>query len=180
MRADAPTLRAVVGKTVVVHTVTYFAAGLLALALLDYGRRFEDTELRHLMRPVSDPLVMAGPLFQPIRGALYGLVFYLLRDVVFRPPRGWLVMWAVLLIVGLVNTFGPAPSSIEGAIYTVLPLSLQVSLLPEGVVQTLALSAILFHWVAHPERRWLSWVLGAAFVVTMVLPTLGLLMGPPR
>jgi hypothetical protein len=32
------------------------------------------------MRPMTDPLVIAGPLFQPLRGLVFALVFYPLRD----------------------------------------------------------------------------------------------------
>src|SRR5687768_4469149 len=55
-------------RTIVVHTVTYFAMGLLALSLFDYPELYARPDLAALMRPVSDPLVMAGPLFQPLRG----------------------------------------------------------------------------------------------------------------
>ena len=35
------------------------------------------------MRRKDDPVLMAGPLFQPIRGVLFGVVFYLLRREYF-------------------------------------------------------------------------------------------------
>ena len=62
----------------------------------------------------------------------------------------------------VLNTFGPAPSSIEGMIYTTLPISLQLTGLPEVVFQALLLSAIVCYWVGHPEKRWLSWVMGSS------------------
>ena len=71
-------------KTTVVHTATYFLVGLIAFSLFDYSARFADPALRFLMRQTNDPLVQAGILFQPIRGILFGLVYYLLRDVSFR------------------------------------------------------------------------------------------------
>jgi hypothetical protein len=139
-------------KTAVVHTVTYFMVGVAALFLLDYPTLFRESVLRVWMRPISDPLVMAGPLFQPIRGVLFGAVFYMLRDPFFGHPRGWLTMWVVLVVFGILGTFGAPPGSIEGAIYTVLPLSLHVKLLPEVLVQSFLLSWLVFRWVNREKR----------------------------
>jgi hypothetical protein len=36
---------------------------------------------------------------------------------------------------------------------------------------------VLFHWVNHPEQRWLSWALGVCFAIVLALPLLGLLVG---
>ena len=180
MRQGPATLGGIVGRTVVTHTVTYFVMGLLALTLLDYARVFAETGLSALMRPTSDPLVMAGPLFQPIRGLLYGVVFYLLRDVFFGTRRGWLVMWVVLMVVGSINTSGPVTGSVEGLIYTTLPLWVHLRGVPEVLLQTFLLSVIVFHWVRHPEKRWIAWVMGGAMAVCLVLPALGLLVGRAR
>jgi len=72
------TLWGIVAKTTVIHTLTYFAIGLIAFALFNYSARFADPALSSFMRGADDPLVQAGVLFQPIRGALFGFVFYLL------------------------------------------------------------------------------------------------------
>ena len=162
-------------KSTLVHTVTYFLMGILALTLLDYSEKYADPDLRLLMRQTDDPWIMVGPLFQPIRGFLFGIAFYLLRGSLFGRRRGWLVMWAVLVIAGILSTFGPAPGSIEGLLYTVIPWSLQLMGLPEVLLQALLLSVILCYWVDHPERRWVTWVLVAAFVVVMAFPVLGLM-----
>lgn len=165
-------------KTMVTHTVTYFITGLLASTLLDYGTWFALSELNQLMRPFDDPWVMAGPILQPIRGLLFGGVFYLLREVIFDKNKGWVILWATLLGIGIVGTFGPTPGSLEGLIYTTLPLDLQLRGLPEVVLQSLLLSLVLVYWLHHPEKRWLTWTMGIAFVVGMLLPILGLLLGP--
>ena len=41
-------------KTVVVHTTTYFVAGVLAYTLGGYERAFSQPPLSYLMRPTSD------------------------------------------------------------------------------------------------------------------------------
>ena len=153
--------------------------GLIASTVFDYGRLYAETSLNLLMRQTSEPLVMAGPLFQPIRGALFGIVFFLLRDTLFGRKNGWLVMWITLVVIGILSPFGPSPGSIEGMIYTTLPLELHLTGLPEVLLQALILSALLFYWVNHPQKKWLNWVMGIVFVLMVLLPMLGLLVGQP-
>src|SRR5712692_1767947 len=66
-----PSLGEVVVKTIVTHTVTYFLIGLAAFWCFGYARKFAEPGVRSLMRQTDEPLVMAGPLFQPIRGLLF-------------------------------------------------------------------------------------------------------------
>jgi hypothetical protein len=175
-----PSPLSVVIKTVVTHTVTYFIMGLLAFAILDYARLFAESSLNVMMRQTNDPWVMMGPVFQPIRGLLFGIVFYLLRDAFFGKKNGWLVMWVVLVVLGILSTFGPSPGSIEGLIYTVFPLWVHLRGLPEVLLQSLFLSLILFYWVNHPENKWINWIMGIAFVLLIAFPILGLLAGRPN
>jgi hypothetical protein len=177
MHTRRPTFLGITLKTIVVHTVTYFAVGLLALTILDYTTWFADPSLSCFMRQTDDPLVAAGPLFQPIRGFLFGIVFYLLRDVLFRGRGGWFTMWAMLVLVGIFSTFGPTPGSVEGMIYTTLPIRGQLFGLIEVLLQSLLLSTITAFWVTHANLRWLNWVLGVLFIIVLLLPALGLLLG---
>lgn len=163
--------------TIVVHTVTYSVVGMLAFWLLDYAEFFANPDMAGIMRPTTHPLIMAGPLFQPLRGFVFALAIYPLREIVFARPRGWLVLWGLLVAVGIVSTFGPAPGSIEGLIYTVISIPHQLRGLPEVLVQSAALAFGVVYLVNHPEKRWLHRLMIAAFVVMMVLPLLGLLVG---
>lgn len=174
MEDSLPPARDIVVKTIVTHTVTYFVAGVAAFVLFDYPTLIAETTLGLSMRPLSDPMVMAGPLLQPVRGLLFGLVFYILREPFFGRKKGWLAMWMVLVSVGVLGTFGAPPASLEGVIYTVLPFSLHLKLLPELLVQSLLLSWLLFQWVNHREKKWLNWAMGAAFVLVLLFPALAL------
>jgi len=174
-----PSTRDIILKSMVAHTVTYFVMGVLAFFVLGYDRLYAETDLKYLMRQTNERIVMAGPLFQPLRGVIFGVVFVLLRRSLFEQRRGWLRMWAVLVGLGILNTFGPAPSSIEGMIYTILPIRLQLIGLPEVALQALLLSVVVSYWVAHPDKTWLRWVMGSAFCLVVALVTLGLLAGPP-
>lgn len=170
----------VVAKTTVVHTVTYFAMGLLAMGVFRYSRRLADPAVATTMRGTDDPLVRAGVLFQPIRGVLFGLVFYLLRDVVFAQSAGWLVLWAVLVVIGIVSTFGPARGSIEGLIYLKQPFTKLWVGMFEVLTQSFLLAAVTFAWVTHPGSAWLDRVLVVLFAISLALPALGLLAGKKK
>ncbi len=179
LHAKRPTLSSLAVKAVVVHTVTYFAAGVLAYTLGGYERAFSQPPLSYFMRPTSDRWVMAGPLFQPLRGVIFALAFYPLRSVLFAERRGWLTLWWLLFALGVLSTFGPAPGSVEGLIYTIIPPLAQMLGLWEVLLQSFLFSVVLFHWVNHPETRWLDWTLGIAFSIAMILPLLGLLLAQP-
>ncbi len=166
-------------KTVIVHTITYFVAGVLAYTLGDYETTFSQPPLSYLMRPTSDPWVMAGPLFQPVRGVIFALAFYPLRKVLFAERGGWLTLWWLLLALGVLSTFGPAPGSVEGLIYTIIPPLAQMLGLWEVLLQSFLLSVVLFYWVNHPGKQWLSWTLGIVFSILMILTLLGLLSARP-
>lgn len=126
------------------------------------------------MRPITDAWVMAGPMLQPIRGLIFALVFYPLRDCLFGRRNGWLLMTWILVALGILATFGPASGSLEGMIYTPVPSLSQLRGWLEVAPQALLLSALLCYWVNHPGRK-LNWLLGSVFFVVMALPLLGLL-----
>lgn len=176
MQENQITLSSLTVKTIVVHTVTYFVVGLLAFTVFDYAASFAEPELRTYMRQTNDPIVALGPALQPIRGLLFALAFYPLRDILFGRKHGWLVTWWLLVSLGIFSTFGPAPGSVEGLIYTTLPIRDQLSGgLLEVLSQSLLLSAVLYYWVNHPEKRWLNWVMGVIFVLVILLPIMGFL-----
>jgi hypothetical protein len=169
-----PTFWGITFRTIVIHTVTYFFIGLLAFTLFNYSARFADPTLSSFMRQTNDPLVMAGVLFQPFRGLLFGIVFWLFRDSLFSRPYGWLKAWGMLVIVGIFSTFGPAPGSVEGIIYTKIPIEGQLGGLIEVLAQSLLLSVLTIYWVKHSHIRWLNWVLSVIFFIVLLLPLLGL------
>ena len=175
MKSQGPSLLETILKSVVTHTVTYFLLGVISFMLLDYSTVYAGPGVAGFLRPTTDRLVTAGPFFQPIRGILLGLVLFLLREPLFQRRRGWLVLWATLVVVGILSPYVAAPGSLEGLIYTTVPLSFHLTSLPEVVLQTLLFSAILFYWVNHSEKQWLTWVLGICFVLVLVFPGLSLL-----
>jgi hypothetical protein len=167
-------------KTAIVHTLTYFIFGALAATVLDYQAAFARPELACWMRQFGDPLILAGPLFQPIRGLVFALAIYPFREIIFGRKRGFLTLWWLLVSLGIINTFGPAPGSIEGVIYTVIPPRDQFAGYLEVVPQALLLSLMLVYWTNHPEKRWLNWVFSTAFVAVITLSLTALLIRVPQ
>ena len=163
-------------KTIVVHTLTYFAVGLAAFTVFNYSAMFARPELS-FMRPTSDPLVALGPALQPMRGILFALAFYPLREILFGRKNGWLIIWLLLVSLGIFSTFAAAQGSVEGLIYTKLPLADHFSGgMLEVLGQSFLLSAGLYYWVNHPEKRWLNWVLAILFVLAVLMSVLGFVM----
>jgi hypothetical protein len=162
-------------KAAIVHTVSYFVVGLLAFTFFDYSTKFADPIVANMFRQTDHPLVAAGPLFQVLRGFLFGVVFYFLREMIFPRKHGWLILWLVLIIVGILSPFGAAPSSIEGMVYTVLPSWFHIVGLPEILVQSGLLAFLTHYWVNHPEKKWLNWIFGITFILTILMSSLGIL-----
>jgi hypothetical protein len=94
----------------VCHTLTYFLMGALAAHFLNYADVMARPDSG--MRQMTEPWVMAGPLFQPLRGLVFALVFYPLRECLFGRKNGWLLMSWILIALGILSTFGPASGSI--------------------------------------------------------------------
>jgi hypothetical protein len=175
MKESQITLFGLTLKTIVAHTLTYFLVGLVSSIVFNYAADFARPELRTFMRQIGDPIIALGPAQQPIRGILFALAFYPLREILFKRKNGWLVMWWLLIALGILSTFGPASGSVEGAIYTTLPLREQFFSggMLEILTQSFLFSALLYYWVNHPEKRWLNWLMGILFSLVVLMSLMG-------
>ena len=177
MKQNQITLLSLTVRSIVSHTLTYFLVGLVASIVFDYSADFARPELRAYMRQIGDPIIALGPALQPIRGILFALAFYPLREILFKRQNGWLIMWWLLVALGILSTFGPASGSVEGAIYTTMPILDQF--LSGGMLEILSqsflFSTLLYYWVNHPEKRWLNWLLGILFALVLLMSLMGYL-----
>lgn len=171
-----PSFWSILYRTMMTHTVTYFATGVVASILLGYAARMVRPDVEPIIRKMTDPILMASPLFQPLRAALLAIVFYLLRDVLFNNRKGWLIMWCMLVVIGILTPFSASWGGIEGMIFFNLPLWDHIVGWPEVFSQTLFLSLILTYWVDHPQSKRLRVSLLAGFILTMALPIINLLL----
>ena len=164
-------------KTIVAHTLTYFLIGFLAFTIFNYEAQFAQAEVRTWMRQTDDPVVALGPALQPIRGIIFALAFYPLREVLFKRRNGWLITWWLLIALGILSTFGPTPGSVEGMIYLAPSASGFFSGgMLEILTQSFLFSALLYYWINHPEKRWLNWLLGILLVLVVLMSLIGYLV----
>jgi hypothetical protein len=99
--------------------------------------------------------------------------FYVLRDAFFAKSHGWLTIWLVLLITGIFSPFSAAPGSIEGVVYSTLPLWFHPMSLHELIIQSFLLALLTPYLVKHPKKRWLNISFGILFSIIVLLALLG-------
>lgn len=175
MDKPQPSFRSILYRTMISHTVTYFATGVVAAILLGYATRMIRPDVAPIIRKMTDPILIASTLFQPFRAALLAIVFFLLRDVLFGHRKGWRIMWCMLVVIGILTPFSASWGGIEGMIFFNLPLWDHIVGWPEVFSQTLLLSVILTYWVDHPKNQRLHVILLVGFILAMLLPMIYLL-----
>jgi hypothetical protein len=160
-------------KVILVHFLTYFFFGMVMSNLLNYERLFQQEIIRDFMLPLNSRTIL-GFLLQPVRGLLFAVALWPIRETILEKKHGWLTIWLIFLVFGILSTTSAAPSSIEGMLYTKIPLWYHLIGLPEITLQTLAFSYILVWWdkrqyhereiEAKRPRRFLSELLMAAVI----------------
>ena len=90
---------------------------------------------------------------QPVRGLLFAFALWPLRSIIFEGKFAWLILWNLFIVFGILSTPAAAPCSIEGIIYSRLPLWYHLIGLPEILLQTLALSIVATWWIKRPVEN---------------------------
>lgn len=142
-----------IGRVTLVHFATYFVFGIIFFNFLGYASFYSMPDVAVFMRPTTDPLVMAGSLFQLIRGPIIALALYPFREVFINSRRGWALLWGLMLALMIVAPAGASPGSIEGLVYTKIPLWFHIIALPEVIFQTLAFSWLTITWERHAKNK---------------------------
>jgi len=142
-----------VGRVTIVHVVSYFIAGAIFSTVFNYAAMYSKPEMACFMRPMSSPLVTFGPLFQFIRGPIIALALIPFRRVFLERKWGWVPLWGALFVLMQLAPQGVSPGSIEGWIYTKVPVSFGLKFLPESIIYTGILSWIVFLWERRAERK---------------------------
>jgi hypothetical protein len=134
------------------HMVTYMLLGILAYTIMDYPAQF--AEPCSIMVSTDSPRVFLGPALQVIRGLIFAIVLFPFREVILESRHGWLKLWGLFLGLAIFSTAGPAAGSVEGMIYTKVPIIEQLTGLWEVVLQTLLCSLLFAAWYRKPTRVW--------------------------
>ena len=153
-------------RLIAVHTITYFLAGVAAMYFFNYEELFVSGSLAGFMKPTDSPWVALGPALQVFRGLIFAVALWPFRAVFLNRAYGWQKLWLLFIGLAILSTFGPAPGSVDGLIYTQVPVGLQVRLLPELIIQSLLLSLGLYYWYVAPKKafNYLS-----AFLLVLIL-----------
>jgi hypothetical protein len=177
--SDSPAFGPFALRVTACHVVTYFVAGLGAYTFLDYRGQFLSQALSCFMLPVDAPIVSLGPVLQIFRGAIFAAALFPFRRVFLATSRGWLLLWGLMVGLAVLSPTGPAPASVEGFIYTRIPVAQQVRGYFEVLPQTLAFSILVVAWNRRPGRAWTIAMVGLTLVV-VVLSTVGYLAATGR
>jgi len=157
------------------HFTTYLIVGLFALTLFNYHYWYSIPPLNAYMLPTDHPQISLGPLLNLIRGFITGLVLYPFRESFLERKYGWVHLWILFMGIGVFGTFGPAPGSFEGMLYTVIPLWMQIAFLPETVIQALLMSIIVYYWQRSPGDKRIRIPILVLFIITLILASLAAL-----
>lgn len=162
-------------RVTALHTVTYFVAGLFFSQLFNYSSLFDTEILSVYMKPVSSAWVAAGPALNILRGILFGVILWGLKDAFLNVKYGWLKLWSVFLGFAVVGTAAAAQGSLEGIIYSELPLMTHLKGLPEVLTQTLLFSVLLQQWYRKPAKAW-NIVMGVLMGLIVLMSLAGMFL----
>jgi hypothetical protein len=133
-------------RVIVVHTLTYFVFGIIMSNVFNYGEIFRREIIRDYMLPIDEHNVLLGPFLQPVRGLIFAIGLWPIRGFLLEKKRGWLTLWGLLVTIGILSTPAASPGSIEGMLYSKLPMWYHLIGYPEITLQTLVFSIWLVWW----------------------------------
>ena len=136
-------------KVIAVHVITYTIVTLIAMPLTF---NYADSAVELMgFRPLGEISMGAVLIAQIIRGLMLGIVIWWIKDSIIGKKLAWLKLWAILVILGIFNTYGPAHGSIQGLIYLApiedMPVSMNL-----GILETMA-QPLLFSIVVTFQRK---------------------------
>ncbi len=133
-------------RVIIAHTLTYFVFGIIMSNVFNYAEIFKQAVIRDYMLPIDQHNVLIGPFMQPIRGLIFAIGLWPIRSFLIEKKRGWLTLWGLLVTIGILSTPAASPGSIEGMLYSKLPMWYHWIGYPEIMLQTLAFSIWLIWW----------------------------------
>ena len=134
------------------HVITYFICGVIFSQLMGYSEWWKQPVVCDYFRTFDGAASAAGPFIQIIRGLLFGFVLIPLIDFI-KQKSGWLKLWVLFLGIGIIGAPSAAPGSIEGIVYSKLPLAFHFVGLPEVCSQTLLFSVLVYRHLNAAEEK---------------------------
>ena len=136
-----------------VHCLTYFVCGVIFSNLMRYSWWWQQPGVSDYFREYGGTANAIGPFAQIIRGLLFAYVLFPFREFFKAKKYGWLFLWLLFVGIGIIGPMSSSPSSIEGVIYSKLPLAFHFIGLPEVMTQTLLFSILVCKYINQPEDK---------------------------
>lgn len=130
-------------KVAIIHVLTYIVCGMIFASVFDYEHLFKLGNAQYYMKDAYSFSSLVGPVFQIVRGILLGLILLLMKDSILQKKNAWLYLWIIFIGFGVICTPGASPCSIEGLIYTQIPLEFHLKTAPEIIIQPLIFSILV-------------------------------------
>ena len=133
-----------IAKVTIAHFITYMLCGTLFEVIFNYQAYIEVVGMKSADE-INVHMVMLG---QIVRGILFGIVIWWIKDSIIGKKLAWLKLWVILVILGIISVYDIAPFSIEGYLYLrpyaePLPLSFHIGSNLEIILQSLLFSIIV-------------------------------------
>jgi hypothetical protein len=130
-----------VGRFTVIHVLIYTLFAFIFLFIIQ-DILPEPTQVALETFQPYRPVGLIATSGQILRSIVLALVLYPFYNTIVRSSRGLLILFGALWGVALLGSVQPMPGSIEGMIYTEIPLLAHLVMLAAG-----ALEVFLFSWV---------------------------------
>jgi hypothetical protein len=135
------------------HTISYFIAGLIALAFFGYRDLWATEEFMAFYRDIDSPIVGAGPFFQIFRGLIVALILLPLRKTFFEEKYGLLKLALIIFGFSIVSTYAAAVTSFEGLIYLKVPFIVHIKGIPEGLIWLSLFIGLLYIFIKYSHKK---------------------------
>lgn len=136
------------------HTIAYTIAGFFGLIIMNYKIHFVSQALSMFMRPINSPWVAIGPSLQIIIGIFIGLILFPIQDSLIFSKKGLFKIFLLIFGLSIFAPQVPGPGSVEGIIYTNIPVKYHLLGLPETIIYSILFSVIVYCWNNHPKKIW--------------------------
>ena len=154
------------------HTISYFIAGVIAIALFDYREWWSSEYISAFYRDIDSPLVaLGGGFFQVFRGLIIALVLLPMRKTFLEEKHGLLKLALLIFGFSIVSTFSAAITSFEGLIYLKVPMNYHLKGIPEGLIWLSLFIGILYVSLKYSHKKFVT-ILSIIFVVMIIIMSL--------
>jgi len=153
------------------HVVTYFIMGIIASSMLNYKEVFDSS---CYFKPYDSPWIAGGVALQVFRGLIFALALWYFKESFLHQKYGWIKLWGLLVGLSILSTTAAATGSIEGFIYTNVPIGDQIIGYIEVVPQVGVFSFLLCRWYDKPKKYW-DIISGILVALIMFMSLMGVL-----